>query len=267
MAVPWKLLFKGGGILTQAADALLWPDQAGYGSDVVRAVDEAPGDPAYLRKLHVVWTRGGGAGRTDDVALCTWHLAKLAGEDYTSNWITADYVAAEARFNTWWAAFKVTYPASTILAQYRWYKSGPAFPVSGPPVRITLPAVAGTSVASMMPPQVSINVTEKTRIRKSWGRFYLPACAVSVYDADGRHNATNIGTPTGALYNGLSSDGIPVHVYSTAKPPRKTKSGADLPASPARALRVESIVCDDIPDVIRSRRYKTATARATVAIT
>lgn len=267
MAVPWKLLFKGGSILTQAADALIWPDQAGYGSDVVRAVDENPGDPAYLRKLHVVWTRGGGTGRTDDVTLCTFHMAKLAGEDYTNNWVTADYVAAEARFNTWWLTLKMLYPTSVILAQYRWYKSGPAFPVSGPPVRITLPASAGTGTGNMMPPQVSANCTEKTRVRKSWGRFYLPAGVTGAYDADGRHNPANIGTPTGVLYNGLSSDSIPVHVFSPAHPPRKTKRGADLPYSPARALRVESITCDDIPDVIRSRRYKTAITKSTVTIT
>jgi hypothetical protein len=259
MAFPYKLLFKGGGVLTQVADALIWPDEAGFGSDVVRSLDETVGDPGYLRKLQVTFTRGA-SGLSEDVAVCTFDLAKVVSEDFVAWNVTPDLATCEARFNTWWAAVKAIYRTDTVLSQYRWYKSGPAFPVSGPPVRITTPATPGTvtTATTQAPPQCAIDVSEHTRLRKHWGRFYLPAPAISAFAATGRlssANVTMISTATVALYNGLKADGFPVVVYSRAKPERKAKSGATLPPQPARAYLVEELKVDDIIDVIRRRRY------------
>lgn len=269
MAV-WKLLFKGGGVLTQAADALIWPDEAGYGSDVVRALDEAVGDAGYLRKLHVTFSRNP-LGSSEDVDVVTFHFAKIASDEATNAWVTGDYTALEALFNTWWTALKPNYSSTTKLHQYRWYKAGPAWPISGPPVRITTPDTAGTHAsAGMLPPQCSPNVSEHTRIRKHWGRFYLPAPNVDVSDITARIDATFrvlISTSSTTLYNGARTAGyIPV-VYSAAKPARKTKHGLDLPPQAARAYAVEQLVVDDVWDVIRSRRYAAGINIATTTLT
>lgn len=142
MAAWTKILFKGGGILTQAADALIWPDEAGYGSDVVRALDESVGDSPFLRKLQVSFTRQSSASLAEDVAVCTFHMAKNVSGEPDTNWVTGDYTAAEALYDTWWTAVKAFYGGSTSswtkLKDYRWYRTGPAFPLSGPPVRITV---------------------------------------------------------------------------------------------------------------------------------
>lgn len=259
-----KILFKGGGILTQVADALINPEEAGYGSDIVRAVDEDVGGAAFLRKLQIPFTRQSSASMSEDVAVCSWHLAKNTSDNPDSNWLTADYVAAEARFTTWWTAVSAFYGGSTSsltkLKEYRWYKHGPAFPVSGPPVRITTKNSAASSGTASYPPQVSMNISEHTAIRKHWGRFYLPAPITSTGDGFGRITSANLGTiltATVTLYNGLRTDGMIPVVYSAAKPVRPKKGGGTLPAQPARAYAVESLKMDDVFDVIRSRRFDT----------
>lgn len=262
MATWKKIIFKGAGVISQVADALINPEQAGYGSDVVRALDETVGDVGYLKKLHVVWTRTPPTGGTEDVAVCTFHLARSVGDEPSTNWTAAEYAAAEVRFDTWWGAVKDKFPTWVVLSQYRWYKSGPAWPISGPAVRLTARSVAGTGVGQSCPPQVAASVTEVTRIAKSWGRFYLPAVITGVIDGSGRLGATHLNGTNGlltksvTLYDGLNTDGTPVVVYSAAKPARKTKRGLDLPPQPARALAVESLQVDDTLDVIRSRRYE-----------
>jgi hypothetical protein len=266
--VAWyKILFKGGGVLTQVADVLINPDEAGYGSDVVRALDESVGEDAFLRKLHVVFKRTATPG--EDVKVVTFHLAKNVSGEPSTNWVTADFVAAEARFGTWWTALKPFARNNVTLDQYRWYKAGPGWPISGPPVRITSVAVAGTGASNSLPPQCAIDVSEHTRVRKHWGRFYLPLNNAGV-DANGRVHATTqdaVHLASVALYNGLRADSIVPVVWSKAKPARTTKHGIALPPQPARAYAVEALKTDDIFDVIRSRRFDNAVTTSTTVLT
>lgn len=270
MAV-WKILFKSGGFLTQAADALIWPDQAGYGSDVVRTVDEVVGDPGYLRRLQMVFSRTSTAAIGEDVAICTFDFVKVASDEATNNFLAADYALVESALDTYWGAMKVWWPPTTALKEYRWYVIGPARPLSGPAVRITSKNVAGTGTGTnVLPPQASINVSEHTRIRKHWGRFYLPANLVTASDNYGRPNSTIRGLiHNGAVtaYNACRSGGIFPVVYSEAKPERPKKHGGTLPAAPARAFGVESLVTDDIFDTIRRRRFDTPSARSSTVLT
>lgn len=263
----YKILFKNTGVLTQVADALINPDEAGYGSDVVRALDESVGDDSFLRKAHMNFKRTATPG--EDIEVCTFHLAKNVSGEPSTNWVTADYVAAEARFATFWGAIKVYVRNNITYDQMRWYVTGPSRPVSGPPVRITTVNVAGTGASNSMPPQVALNVSEHTRLRKHWGRFYLPLNNGGV-DANGRAAASTqdaVHTAAVALYNGLRSDGLVPVVYSVAKPARTTKHGIALPAQPARAYAVEALKTDDIYDVIRSRRHQNAVTTSTTVLT
>jgi hypothetical protein len=272
MAIPWKLLFKSSTIASQAADALVWPDEAGFGSDIVRALDEVVGDPGFLRQLQVTFTRTSSATLSEDVDVCTFHFTKLSAEDFTNSWVTADYTGIETAFDTWWGAIKSAFPAGTKLHQYRWYKTGPAYPHSGPAVRITTKDVAGTGTGSVVPPQCAESITEIVRIRKHWGRFYLPAMVVGGYDAYGRIASSMFGGASGllsatvTLYNACRTNGTPPVVYSKAKPQRTTKHGVVLPPQPARAYAVDNLQMDDIVDVIRHRRYDTAITKTRTAL-
>jgi hypothetical protein len=272
MAIPWKLLFKSSTIASQAADALVWPDEAGFGSDIVRSLDEAVGDAGYLRQLQVTFTRTSSATLSEDVDVCTFHFAKLSAEDFSNAWVTADYAAVETAFDTWWTALKPNFPAGTKLYQYRWYKSGPANPIAGPALRITTKNVAGTGTGSVVPPQCAESITEVVRIRKHWGRFYLPAMIVGAYDAYGRIAASMFGGAGGVLsntvtlYNACRTAGVVPVVYSKAKPSRTTKHGTVLPPQPARAYAVDNLQMDDIVDVIRRRRYDTAITKTRTAL-
>lgn len=274
MSAWTKILFKGGGVLTQAADALIWPDEAGYGSDVVRALDESVGDSPFLRKLQVAFNRQSSSTTSEDVAVCTFHLAKNVSGEPDTNWVTGDYTAAEALFDTWWNALRAFYGGSassyTKLRDYRWYRTGPAFPISGPPVRITVKNSAASLGSQSCPPQVSMNISEHVLLRKHWGRFYLPAPLTASLDNFGRISSSTITTVLGStvtLYNGLRAANLIPVVYSVAKPARVTKRGIHLPAQPARAYAVQSLVMDDVADVIRSRRFSTPNVRTETALT
>jgi hypothetical protein len=91
-----------------------------------------------------------------------------------------------------------------------------------------------------MPPQVSITVTEKTAVRREWGRLYLPSPrGTDVLLNTGRIDTTvqnGILNATLALYDGAAADDFMPVVYS---PTRKKVYG------------VEKLQVDDLFDVQR----------------
>lgn len=231
-------------------------------------VDDAPLDLEW-RKVQLVFTRATPTGTTEDVAVCSLNLLNFTDAAIDSSWTTADYVAAEARLNTFWTSVKTEFPDELVLSQYRWYRMRFADPMtdlkrfadSGPAVRITTSGVAGTSTAESLPYQVAVSVTLKTADRKHWGRIYLPAPSRTAISgsAYGRLDSTrvgNIATPAGVLLNGLWDDQLPLIVPTTQVNKNLVQGW----------MAVGAIQVDDILDVIRRRRPRTPAIRTNVIV-
>jgi hypothetical protein len=100
-----------------------------------------------------------------------------------------------------------------------------------------------------MPPQVALSVTERTPVRKRWGRFYLPyidSTVISGAGTIGGSTCTAVADAVETCYAAcFTAELVPVVWSPTVK----------------RAYGVTSIQVDNIFDVIRSRRYVTPTIR------
>lgn len=247
-------------------DWLIWTDT---GEDPTLAI--YTGD-YELRKLEVQWTRDVSGAPLDDRAICTFHLLNLTAGAPDPTWITGDFTAIEARFDTWWTAIKTLYEPRVKLVEYVWRRDGPSFKPHGaefsPVVRRVARSVAGTGggAVSMLPPQVALTVTERTaakftaedvegvgdQLRNRWGRFYLPNVAGDQV-VDGRPATacrTTVATATGVLYNGLRTDQFIPVMYSPTT---------------GNSWSVDEIAVDDIFDVQRSRRWRNVINRSVVA--
>lgn len=238
--------------------------------------------PFELRKLHWRLSRAP-AGRIEDVDVCTFHFIKVSGGAPAAWNDATDLAAIEADFTTFVAAIRASWFPFTHSDQYRWYKDGPAFyalngdgtayvPVGdNPAIRVTEVDVAGLAADSAcLPPQVAMSVTEVTSARKHWGRFYLPQQSPGLLDATGllkSSTITTVMTPAMVFYNARKAAGTPVCVFCIPKPVRHTSSGSSLVADLGHAYEVTALQMDDIPDIIRSRRYKSSVTKTRTALT
>jgi len=228
-------------------------------------------DPLEWRRVSCKFVRETPAGTVEDAAYCTFDLCNFTDATVDSTWTTADYVAAEARLDTFWNAVKVYFPATHVLKEYRWFRrqfaeiqtapdangrNGHLFEPSGPPQRITVKTITGTSAAPAFPYQVACTVTEKTAFPRHWGRWYIPGFCVALA-ADGRWPSgavTAVATAAGALMNGLTADQLPLVVPA-----------AMIDKTPAKyLLNVTSMQVDDIPDIQRRRRPRQPLIRTEV---
>ena len=161
----------------------------------------------------------------------------------------ADFTTLEALLDNFFNTLKPQRASSTAITAYRWYRVGPGIVPPNPAVRVTIRNNAG-SVGAMAPPQLAISVTEKTPIRREWGRFYLPSITESSIDTStGRISGTvvaSIAQAAGDLYSGASAGEFPAVVYSPTR---------------QKAYTVEQVQVDDLFDVIRSRRWDKPTLR------
>lgn len=211
--------------------------------------------PYELRKLQIRYSRAPVGIGTQDVCVTTHHFLNLTDDAPDDTWDAGDYGAVEAALATYFAALKIIWPTWLHVDQYRWYRDGPAFhptPAEGNPAdRVTEVDIAGTLAAGsgVLPPQTAISVTEKTALRKRWGRYYLPAGATSTSTQYGlllEGTRDLVADASEAFYNTCrAADLIPV-VFSPT-----TES----------SWSVDAIQVDDLFDVIRSRRWSSPSNR------
>ena len=232
--------------------------------------------PFSLRLAQIHWGRNSGDAQGTDDAITTHHFVKLTGGVPADFDDAVDLAPIETAFSDLWSAYLHTYynPTQT-LKEIRWYAAGPGVVPPNPPLRVTTLNTPGTGSAAspIIPPQIAMSVTEKTSSSKHWGRFYLPGGVDSGWiNPQGRFESgmlTAFGGHLATLYAAFAANGTPAVVYSAAKAIRPNKAGQRellkgnpatgtelLPAAGARALAVQSLQLDDIPDVIRSRRWK-----------
>jgi len=218
-------------------------DEAPYSAAQTKPMGETAQPPGIgVRRCQVVYTRSP-SGSVEDVATTSHDFLNITSGNPDDTWVDADFVTVESLLDTFFTSLKPILHSSTKVTSYRWYRIGPGVPPPNPAVRITTKSIQGTGADAQVA-QVACSVTEKTAIRREWGRFYLPGLAWSLTDpTTGRFHAANLGTvnnAAGVLYAGASSAEFPAVVYS------KTRG---------KAYTVESTQVDDVPDVIRSRRF------------
>lgn len=211
------------------------------------AVIVAPGFQG--RRAHIRWARNEASGLAGDAAMVTLDFVNITADVPDNSWTDADFQVVENAVAVWWTAIAQYYTANTILDQLRWYRIGPEVDPPQPAVRIWEYNTPGSASTEALPPQVAMSVTEKTAIRRRWGRMYLPAPAEITSDGNGRIVASvgnALANATQTLYETcFTNDFIPV-VYSP---------------SVGRAYTVNAIQVDDVFDVIRSRRHKVTLRR------
>lgn len=237
-----------------------------------------------LRKLQWRLSRAPSGGMVEDQDVMTFHFIKATGGTPGTYVDGTDLPAVESALGTYWGSLKPDRSPTMHSDQYRWYKDGPAFytlnddgtafvPIGGnAAIRVTEVDVAGTlgGASAVLPPQVALSITEKTSRRSSWGRWYLPAFAASIVNADGRLGTTDVDAQAGyavTFYNACRAAHMVPVVWSIPKPVRPKKPSGTLPAQAGIAYEVLSIQVDDLIDVIRRRRYDHPTYRKITALT
>jgi hypothetical protein len=250
-AIGWGVRFVVGRALAY------WLDHGGL------ALFESSSESENLtgRKAVMVFQRPEEAHlSTRDTMLCSTHWVKpttfITGDD----WTNSDHAAVSTGIQGFVTAMKDRLPSNVVLTEIRIYAAGPAYaPVPHvDPDGVTRPhapaspilyssgplAIRGTGTGDQLPPQVACNVTLRTGSRRHWGRFALPGLETQQL-ASGRWSTAAVDDIANAWLAAaatLAFAGYLNVVYS--------------PAGLAW-LGVTSVECDDVPDVIRLRRFAT----------
>lgn len=193
------------------------------------------------RRCQVVLSRG----TTEDVVVNTFDFVNITSGEVDTSWTSGDFSAVEARLRTFYAAMTTYIPSTVSLKEFRWSILPNPAGVENPAVRVAPPATALTftgSTSSQLPPQVALTITKVVPPRRHWGRIYLGPLTVATTTAG--HFGTAItdaaATAHQALVAGCQADDTPMVVWAHA-------TGV--------ALTVEGTRVDDVPDIIRSRRF------------
>lgn len=228
--------------------------------DVIHS-DESPYTPAQtkplganalppgigVRRAQFVFTRQTLAPAQDAMTTHLDFLNLTAGSP-DDTWNDADFTDLETLLITMWNNLKGFMHTSVTLDQIRWYREGPEVLPPNPAIRITDTNIVGTN-SSSMPPQVAATVTLKTVPRRQWGRLYLPFYGISVLSTTGRFTTTSVQTVANEF------DAFFLAAQGLEKPP------VIFSKVRGKAYTVETLQVDDVPDVMRSRRFNEATLK------
>ena len=200
-----------------------------------------------VRRAQIVWSRAAMVPPQDAM---TTHLdfLNLTNGSPDDTWTDADFTQLEGMFDQFFAQAAGLMSSGQRVIEYRWYRVGPSIVPPNPAIRIKTVDHVGTAT-SALPPQVATSVTLKTVPRRQWGRMYLPLLGQSALSTDGRFSSTSI-TNLGILIDAIFSQAVaadfPPVIYSKAR---------------GKAYTVETVQIDNVPDVIRSRRFNESTFR------
>lgn len=204
------------------------------------------------RRMQVEWELSA-TGVEVTTAITTHDFINITDDETDNTWADADFETVEAAFSEFYDDITAMLNDEVRVVEARWYKFGPQI---NPTVEDPQPAVrvhtvndAMSGAGAPMPPQVAISVTERTPVRRRWGRFYLPYVDSTVISGAGTIGGTtcsDLADHVEECYaTCFAAELVPVVWSPTVK----------------RAYGVTSIQVDNIFDVIRSRRYVTPTIR------
>jgi len=188
-----------------------------------------------------------GLSADEDVAVITSHFRRVDNnlpdvfpiipntrDNFASNWAN------------WWGIMQAHITSKVKFLELRMYDV-PAAPggLLGDPIDVVPMGMSGTSSSNPLPPQIAASVTFKTAHRLRWGRFYVPGLTSTALEQNGRLATSLIDDliTASAILTDRSGSGGSLTVFS-----RKYWNHEDP----------ERIQVDDIPDVIRRRRFSAA---------
>lgn len=191
---------------------------------------------------------------TDDDMNMHFDFMNITSGEPDDTWTSADYAALEARLITWYTSQSILFPTYSHLNRIAWHRVGPGVAKPNPAERLlTLTTPIAGSGGTTGPAQCACTLTLRTGIRRSWGRTYLPVGGP--VGTNGRFSTTlvdNVVAFAKTLRDGAASDDFLMGVLSVAR---------------SSFLGVETLEADDVPDVVRRRRFKHTTYRKLTAIT
>lgn len=214
--------------------------------------------------VHVVFDRSA-QNPDEDSAIFTLHIRGIAAAlpDSLASISNADRTAFAAAVNNFWDNIQGYVTGKCNLVAVKFYELGDnAEADMGPPKQVVNGTNYGGSSAQTLPPQIASSVTLKHpstggvgKVNSRWGRIYIPGVTSDALDANGRFNATYtalLAQSAVALFRPVNgADGCKATIWS-----RKAWAHFD-----PNVLQV-----DDVPDVIRSRRFSTTTRREKITI-
>lgn len=164
----------------------------------------------------------------------------------------AQWAVPEGRMDTFLGAISDRISSLCHVVSYRWHElAGDGTGAETNQIRFTERNLPFNG-HGLQAPQVSCSITEITDVRRRWGRFYLPFPTTNIF-YDGRLApglAAILATPAAALLSQADPEWQAI-VYGKVQPT----------TLPIRKVRV-----DDVPDIIRSRRWSGPSERATVDV-
>ncbi len=222
-----------------------------------------------LRRAQMIFSVADGSVAGEDARVVTFDFAKVASGAVVNAWDSTDFANLDANLVALWNTLQAYYNAAYKFDRLKVYKIGPAVVPPQLPVYDAEKDSAGTAAGSSLPPQVALTVTEKAGSKLHWGRTYWPAItsatgANSTCTGAGRFTSTVQSYFSDALdvfYTAMIADALEPVVYRRPLEARPNAAGATLPARAGSAWTITDIQVDDVPDVIRSRRFKTPLLR------
>lgn len=170
----------------------------------------------------------------------------ITGGSPDDTWTSTDYTTLEGYLDAFWTAIKGYVHPGCKLKAYDWYRHGVGIGSPNPAERVTSRSVAGTAGTDALPPQDSSTITFRTAVRRSWGRTYLAGLAQGACAASGVFSnafCDNVANAAAALLHSAIGSDFPMVVVSIHND---------------AVLNVEQIEVDNVPDVQRRRRFKSA---------
>jgi len=226
--------------------------------------EEDPDDFSW-RRVVSEFTRASPTGIDDDKAQFKLDLLNITGGQPDPTWNDADFLAVEAKLNTFHNAMASSLGSDHTLTRYKWYRMRfqtpydptKRFADTGPPVRQVAKNVPGGR-SPWLPHQIAMSITLKTSVPRHWGRFYYPSPGSGLLEGTtgegGRWtDAFTVSAANNAaqMVNDLYEADFQVIVPVTQIDKVQTRG----------YLTTTEVQVDDIPDVIRRRRPRAPQVR------
>lgn len=234
------------------------------------------------RQLTFRYQRTTPAATEEDYAMFKVDVVNMTGGNLDSSWTEGDYTNVDAAVQELAGVLMPLSSSSHTLVDVQYHRrafnpdvnwgqpvpqmvTDPVtnrqkeinrFVRTGPPLHVKSINLIGTAAGAALPYQSAMSVTFKTAAPKHWGRVYLPGLQISETGLHGRFQPTAMTAVANAFAEFASDLSANDFYIKVAMTQHERHYEAALQA-------VDSIVVDDIPDVIRRRRPRQAAGRAT----